>query len=265
MLHLAIRFDLALQLDELLGARIDPAQNVEPDGPHHDQKRHDCEECRQQLDLHASRHPRDQADERVHHSHCYSLRRLRRSRRNSSGSKRTPRYCTRRMPCGSTIDVRNVCSTSPFCGLRRIYAVAARYVLDRRRGAGQEAPAGEIGAERLRVLLEHLGRVALRVDGDGNESDLGAEITPELILHERHHRRQNGASGGAQGEYEGHRDHLAAEVRECNPCSVLRGQRKFRRRCYLRQRRLQRRLLRGVARKRQQETRRRDDASQATG
>ena len=36
ILYLPIRFDLALQLDELLGARIDPAQNVEPDGPHRD-------------------------------------------------------------------------------------------------------------------------------------------------------------------------------------------------------------------------------------
>ena len=68
MLHLPIRFDLALQLDELLGALIDPAQKLEPDGPHHDQQHRNCEKCRQQLDLYASRYPRNQADERIHHS-----------------------------------------------------------------------------------------------------------------------------------------------------------------------------------------------------
>ena len=66
----------------------------------------------------------------------------------------------------------------------------------------------------LGVHLEHFRSVALRVDGDGNECDLGAEIRPEPILNERHHRRQNGASIRAQGVDEGHGDHLAAEVRE---------------------------------------------------
>ena len=113
MLNLAVGFDLALQLDELVSAPIDPAQHSEAHPAHHDQQEFDGEKCRQQLDLDAGRHTRNKADQCVYGSHHYSFTRLRRSRRNSSGSKRAPRYCTRRMPRGSTIEVRNEWSTSP--------------------------------------------------------------------------------------------------------------------------------------------------------
>jgi hypothetical protein len=59
MLHLPVRFDLALQRDELLGALIDPAQKLESDSPHHDQEYRNCEKCRQQLGLDAGRHARN--------------------------------------------------------------------------------------------------------------------------------------------------------------------------------------------------------------
>ena len=114
VLNLTIGLDLALQLDEFLGALIDPAQDLEPHGSQHDQQEGDGEECRKQLELHAGRNPCNQADERAEHPHYRSLQRLKRSRRNSSGSKWAPRYWTRRMPRGSTIEVRNVWSTSPF-------------------------------------------------------------------------------------------------------------------------------------------------------
>src|SRR5262249_1526714 len=113
MLHLTIGLDLALQLDQLLGAFIDPAQNVETCRPHDDQEHRNREKRGQQLGLNAGRHARHQADERVQDSHYRSATRLNKSRRNSSGSKRTPRYCTRRKPRGSIIEVRNVWSTSP--------------------------------------------------------------------------------------------------------------------------------------------------------
>ena len=61
MLDLAVRLDLALQLDQLLGALIDLAQALEPDRPDHDQQCRNGEERRQQLGLHGSRHQRDQA------------------------------------------------------------------------------------------------------------------------------------------------------------------------------------------------------------
>jgi len=74
--------------------------------------RYACRYARNQTDERAHQ-PRNQADERSDQAHYCSLARLRRSRRNSSGSKRTPRYCTRSVPLRSTIDVRNVWSTSP--------------------------------------------------------------------------------------------------------------------------------------------------------
>ena len=62
--------------------------------------------------------------------------------------------------------------------------VAAREVGNDRRGAGEEAPAGLISAVHLRVQLEHFRRVVLRIDRDGSEYDLGAEITSEPILYQ---------------------------------------------------------------------------------
>ena len=65
VLDLAVGLDLALQLDQLLGAIVDLAQALEADRPDHDQQCRDGEERREQLGLHASRHPRDQ---RIAHS-----------------------------------------------------------------------------------------------------------------------------------------------------------------------------------------------------
>src|SRR5262249_14785588 len=113
VLDLAIGLDLALQLDQLLGALVDFAQAVQADRADRDQQRGDGQECRQELGLHTGGHPRDEVDERRQDPHYRSSARLTRSRRNSSGSKRTPRYCTRRMPRRSTIEVRNVWSTPP--------------------------------------------------------------------------------------------------------------------------------------------------------
>ena len=46
-------------------------------------------------------------------------------------------------------------------GLRRKHTIATRDVPNGVRGSGKESPACEIGAECLRVLFEHLGRVTL--------------------------------------------------------------------------------------------------------
>ena len=46
--------------------------------------------------------------------------------------------------------------------------------------AGKKSPAVQIGAEVLRVFLQHLGRIALRVDGDRNEGDLRSERGPSF-------------------------------------------------------------------------------------
>src|SRR5204863_30243 len=60
------------------------------------------------------------------------------------------------------------------------------------RRSGQKAPAAEVSAVHLRVQLEHFRGIVLRIDRDGSECDLAAEITPEPILHQRHHRRPTG-------------------------------------------------------------------------
>ena len=52
-----------------------------------------------ELDLNADGYARNETDQRACLSHYGSFLRLTRSRRNSSGSKRTPRYWTRSMPC----------------------------------------------------------------------------------------------------------------------------------------------------------------------
>src|SRR5450631_3079775 len=96
--------------------------------------------------------------------------------------------------------------------LRGEDAIAAREVLNDRRGTGEEAPAGNVRPVHLRVQLEHFRRVVLRVDRDGSEHDLAAEITPEPVLHQRHHRRQHRASVAASCEDEGYGHHLAAKV-----------------------------------------------------
>ena len=92
MLDLPIGFDLALQPDKFLSAFIDAAENLESDGPQHDEQHRNCEKCRKQFDLYASRYPRNHVHRPSCHRHHGSCRRLKRSRRNSSGSKRTPTY-----------------------------------------------------------------------------------------------------------------------------------------------------------------------------
>jgi hypothetical protein len=98
MLDLPVRFDLALQMDQLLGALIDTLQNLQAHCARHDEQGCNCEECCQQLGLHAGRNPRNQVDQPSGQRHHGSCSRLTRSRRNSSGSKRTPTYWTRRIP-----------------------------------------------------------------------------------------------------------------------------------------------------------------------
>src|SRR5712671_2825099 len=64
------------------------------------------------------------------------------------------------------------------------YAVAACHFADRLPRAGKKRPAAEIGAERLRIFLQHHRRIALGVDRNGDEGDLGAEVAPEPVLNE---------------------------------------------------------------------------------
>ena len=88
VLHLAVGRDLALQLDQLLGLLVDAAQHLQADRAQEDEQRHHRQERDQELGLHARRHPRHDADEQVPDAHQGSFSRARRSRRNSSGSKR---------------------------------------------------------------------------------------------------------------------------------------------------------------------------------
>ena len=62
VLHLAVGRDLALQLDQLLGARVHPAQHLQADRAEQDDQRDHREKRDQQLGLDARRHARDQAD-----------------------------------------------------------------------------------------------------------------------------------------------------------------------------------------------------------
>ena len=60
--------------------------------------------------------------------------------------------------------------------LGREHAIAARHLADGVGRSREEGPAGKIGAERLRVLFEHLRGIALGINRDGDEGDLLAEI-----------------------------------------------------------------------------------------
>src|SRR5262249_21242360 len=66
MLYLPISFNLALQLDQFLGALVKTAQNLKPHRPHHDQKHCNSKKSGQQLELYACRYPRNQVDKRTH-------------------------------------------------------------------------------------------------------------------------------------------------------------------------------------------------------
>src|SRR5215470_4973939 len=113
MLELPIRRDLALELDQGFRSAVHGAEGLETCSAHDDEQEHDGQECGKELRVHSERQPRDEPDEPRPHLAGASRSRLRRSARNSLGSKRTPRYCTRRMPSRSISDVRKVWSTSP--------------------------------------------------------------------------------------------------------------------------------------------------------
>src|SRR5262245_51602657 len=66
--------------------------------------------------------------------------------------------------------------------LRKEYPIAAGHVTDRLEGAGQKAPPLGLGAPELGIVLQHLWRVALRVEGDRDKHDLCAEIRPQRVL-----------------------------------------------------------------------------------
>ena len=58
---------------------------------------------------------------------------------------------------------------------------------------------------------------------DVDRLEFVAKDEAELILHERHHRRQHGAGRRAHRKNEGHGDYLAAEICERDRRAVLRG------------------------------------------
>src|SRR5712675_3202519 len=109
-------------------------------------------------------------------------------------------------------------------GLCREHAITARQLANGLRGAGEKGPAAEIGAESPGIFLEHLRGVALRIDRNGDEGDLSAEVTPEPIVNERHHWCKNRTGVGAQSIDERSGDHLAAEVRQADRRTILRRQ-----------------------------------------
>src|SRR5262249_26321893 len=113
MLDLAVGGYLALASDQLFGALVDGAQGVKSDRAERDQQRYDREKREQQLRLAAARQARDWADKEVIEPHHSLSARLTRSRRNSSGSKRAPRYWTRICPSASISVVSCVWSTEP--------------------------------------------------------------------------------------------------------------------------------------------------------
>ena len=109
VLHLPVCRDLALRADQLDGSFVDPGQHLQPGGADHDQQRHDRQKRQQELGLHPKRQMRDGLDDPlVEAAADHLVTRLNRSRRNSAGSKRMPRYCTRKTPRGSMIEVNSV-------------------------------------------------------------------------------------------------------------------------------------------------------------
>ena len=76
-------------------------------------------------------------------------------------------------------EVRKVWSTSPVGVFLCVDAIALQHVADGIGSAGQKVPAVRIGAEVFRVLLQHLRRVALGIDGDRDEDDVLAEAVSE--------------------------------------------------------------------------------------
>src|SRR5262245_62080025 len=108
--------------------------------------------------------------------------------------------------------------------LQEEYPIAAGHVTDRLGRPGKKRPPLWLGAPELRIVLQHLGRVALRVEGNGNKGDLGAELLPERVLNVDHLLRQQGTDVRAAGIYEAHRHDLAVKIRKRHWLAVLRDQ-----------------------------------------
>src|ERR1700730_14125733 len=70
--------------------------------------------------------------------------------------------------------------------LREEYPIAACHVTDRLERAGQEAPPLRLSAPKLSIVLQHVRRVALGVEGDRNKGDPGAKLRPKRVLHIDH-------------------------------------------------------------------------------
>ena len=107
---------------------------------------------------------------------------------------------------------------------REEYSITAGHVTDRLGRAGQETPPVELGAPELSIVLQHLRCVALGVEGDRNEGDLGTELRPQRVLHVDHLLRQQRADVRTAGIDEGQRHDLAAQIGERHRLCVLRGQ-----------------------------------------
>ena len=110
-------------------------------------------------------------------------------------------------------------------------------------GPGEEGPSGEVGAVDLCIAGKNLWRVALGVDGDGEEENLGTEVVTEVILQGSHLGGQEGAGVGTGGIDEGDHDHLAVQLVEREPPAVLGRQGKGRSRSDLRKPRTLFRLM----------------------
>jgi hypothetical protein len=88
VLHLPEGRDLALQLDQLIGALVHAAQHAQTDRAEQDQQRHHHQKGDQKLGLDPCRHARDQTHGEIAQARQGSSTRLWRSRRNSSSSNR---------------------------------------------------------------------------------------------------------------------------------------------------------------------------------
>jgi len=93
-------------------------QGTQADAAQHDQQQGHGQKGNQQLDMDTGRDAGDETGQPVDQLAPPSCTRLRRSASSSSGSKATPRYCTRRWPRPSMTDASVLCSTSPAALLR---------------------------------------------------------------------------------------------------------------------------------------------------
>ena len=111
VVELPVGGDLALQLHHVLGALVHLGQRSQPHNPGDQHQGHDRQERYEQLGEHGRARACDQIGQpfrQVFHLPGASSRSDLKSPRNSFGSKRDPRYCTRSVPDRSTIEVRNV-------------------------------------------------------------------------------------------------------------------------------------------------------------